>query len=96
MQHPMVRAAEPERLQLMVGVADEIPVGEEQQLNDIPAQIGLARGRGTGSGPLRIEVGRGILDIYVSHIDISWVQCYKTGSRDETLSRVSGGDVSSG
>ena len=39
MHDAVMRAAEPERLQLMVGVADEIAVGEEQQLDDIPAQF---------------------------------------------------------
>jgi hypothetical protein len=45
MQHPVMRPAEPESLQLVVGVADEIPVGEEQQLNDIPTQIAGSSGR---------------------------------------------------
>jgi hypothetical protein len=71
----------------MVGVADEIPVGEEQQLDDIPAQIGAARGRGPALGRPRISICRGIRGIYVSHIDVSWVQCYKTIGADETLSR---------
>jgi hypothetical protein len=30
MQHAMVRASKTERLQFMIGVADEIPVGEKQ------------------------------------------------------------------
>jgi hypothetical protein len=51
-----MRPAEPERLELMIGVADEIPVGKEQQLDNVPAQIGR-----TGSGPAfrrpRISVG---------------------------------------
>src|SRR6478735_2897696 len=33
-------------------------------------------------------------EIYVSHVDISWVQCYKTARHDETLSRFELGDVS--
>jgi hypothetical protein len=37
MQHPVMRPAEPESLQLMVGIPDEITVGEEQELDDIPA-----------------------------------------------------------
>ena len=45
MQHPVMGPAEAEGLELMVGVADEIPIGEEQQLDDIPAQIGRRRGR---------------------------------------------------
>ena len=95
MQHPVMRPAEPERLELMVGVADEIAVGEEQQLDDIPAQIGRLPSRRIARrlSP-RIGVGRGTREIYVSHIDISWVQCYKTISRDEILDRFVGGDVS--
>ena len=54
MQHPVMRPAEAERLQLMVGVADEIPVGEEQQLDDIPAQIAGHRGAGPPLGRPRI------------------------------------------
>ncbi len=58
MQHPVMRPAEPERLQFMVGVADEIPVGEKQQLDDIPAQIAGPRGGGPRFGRPRIGVGR--------------------------------------
>jgi hypothetical protein len=32
-----VRPPEAESLQLMIGIADKITVGEEQQLDDIPA-----------------------------------------------------------
>ena len=45
MHHPVMRAAEAERLQLVVGVADEIPIGKEQQLDDLPAQIAGLRAR---------------------------------------------------
>src|SRR5579864_6137294 len=44
-------------------------------------------GRGAAIGPLRFGLGRGGREIYVSHIDISWVQCYKTIHRDEILDR---------
>ena len=37
MHHPVMRPPEPERLELMVGIADEVAIGEEQQLDDIPA-----------------------------------------------------------
>ena len=47
MHHPVMRPAEAERLQLMVGVADEIAIGKEQQLDDIPAQIARRAGRRT-------------------------------------------------
>ena len=50
MHHPVMRAPESEGLELMVGVADEIPIGEEQELDDIPAQIGRA---GAGTPALR-------------------------------------------
>jgi hypothetical protein len=39
MHHPVVGPAEPERLEFMVGVADKIPVGEKQQLDNVPAQV---------------------------------------------------------
>jgi hypothetical protein len=93
MQHPVVRPPEPECLQLMVGVADEIAIGEEQQLDDVPAQIAGPDGGGPLFGHPRIGVGGNILEIYVSHIDVSWVQCYKTISHDETLGRFASGDV---
>ena len=54
MHHPVMGAAEAEGLQLMVGVADEIAVGEEQQLDDIPAQSAGPRGRGARVGRPRI------------------------------------------
>jgi hypothetical protein len=37
MQDAMMGPAEAERLELVVGVAHEVAVGEEQQLDDIPA-----------------------------------------------------------
>ena len=36
MQHPVVRAAEAEFLQHVVGIADEVAIGEEQKLDDVP------------------------------------------------------------
>jgi hypothetical protein len=36
MQHPVMGAAEPESLQHVIGITDEIPVGEEQQLDNVP------------------------------------------------------------
>jgi len=75
----VMRPAEAEGLELIVGIADEIAVGEEQQLDDVPAQIGVAR---RGAARLSGTCG-GTREIYVSHIDVSWVQCYKTISRDE-------------
>ena len=39
MQHAVMRAAEAELGQHLVGVADEIAVGEEQQLDDVPDRL---------------------------------------------------------
>ena len=38
-QHAMVGAAEAELCQHLVGIADEIAVGEEQQLDEVPARL---------------------------------------------------------
>src|SRR6202042_166366 len=38
MQHPVVRATKAKGLKLVIGVADEIAVGEKQKLDDVPAQ----------------------------------------------------------
>ncbi len=96
MQHPVVRPAEPEHLELVIGIADEVPIGKEQQFDDIPAQIARLQGRRLGLGAPRIGSWWEGREIYVSHIDVSWVQCYKTISRDEILSRFVRGDVASG
>ena len=40
--HSMMGAAEAELLQHLVGVADEIPVGVEQQLDDVPDRLARA------------------------------------------------------
>ena len=56
MHHPVMRAAEPERFQLMVGVADEVAIGKEQQLDDVPAQI---VGPGSRGPPFRRLANRG-------------------------------------
>ncbi len=67
MHHPVMRPAEAEGLQFMVGVAHEIAVGEEQQLDDIPAQIAVARGEGRASAALESEAG-GALEKFMSAI----------------------------
>src|SRR6202051_2072514 len=94
MHHPVMRSAEAEDLQLMVRVADKIAVGEEQQLNDIPAQIDLPKAKGPRLRAPRIGGRHGTRKIYVSHIDVSWFQCYKTINRDEILDRFVRGGVS--
>ena len=57
MHHPVMGAAEAKGFQFMVGIADKVAVGEEQQFNDIPAQIGLARGRPPRLRGSRISAG---------------------------------------
>src|SRR5271168_777991 len=94
MHHPVMRPAEAEHLQLMVGITDEVAVREKQQLNDIPAQIALPKVRRPRLGVPRIGGWQGTREIYVSHIDVSWFQCYKTISRGEILDRFVRGDVS--
>ena len=84
---PVMGPAEAERLQLLVGIADEIAIGEEQQLDDIPAQIASSRSIGPSLARPSIRAWQSCLKIYVSHIDVSWVQCYKTISHDEILDR---------
>ncbi|MEZ2142477.1 hypothetical protein AAE026_09235 [Bradyrhizobium sp. DN5] len=39
---------------------------------------------------------RGIYEIYVRHIDVSWVQCYKTIDPHEILDRFATGSVEAG
>jgi hypothetical protein len=73
MQHPMMRAAEPEFLQHVVGVGDEVPVGKEQKLDQVPHRLALA-GRAAGLGSTREAcITR---KNYVSHIDIFRFDCY--------------------
>src|SRR5262249_24403646 len=74
MQHAVVRAAEPELGQHLVGVADEISVGKEQKLNQVPRRLGALVGN--------VRLGRGRPEgrhIYVSHIDIFRFDCYPRG-----------------
>ena len=44
MQHPVMGAAEAEFRQHLVGIADEIPIGEEQELDDLPHRLAIASG----------------------------------------------------
>ena len=49
-QHPVVRAAEAEFGQHMVGIADEIAVSEEQELDNVPDRLVRAVRRIGGAG----------------------------------------------
>ena len=42
MQHPVMRAPETELGQHVVGIADEVAIGEEQELDDVPGGLGRA------------------------------------------------------
>ena len=68
MHDPVMGPAESENLQFIVGVTDEVPVGEEQKL-DRTAQQGLVRGgrarRPAGGGAETAGFGN-----YVSHVDV--------------------------
>ena len=50
MQHPVMGAAEAELGEHLVGVADEIAVGEEQQLDDVPDRLRRRRPGTLGAG----------------------------------------------
>ena len=39
MQHAVMRAAKPEFGEHLVGIADEVPVGEEQKLDQVPDRL---------------------------------------------------------
>lgn len=74
--YPVVSPAEAEFLQNMVGIADKVPIGEKQKLNDVPPLVSGCRGSRSsafrGGLPCAWRV-----EIYVSHVDIFRVQCYK-------------------
>jgi hypothetical protein len=93
MKHPMVRPSKPESLQLLIRIADEIPIREKQQLNDVPMEIARSPRSGPAFRRPRIRGGQWARKIYVSHIDVFGFQCYKKISRDETLGRYARGDV---
>ena len=44
MQHAVMRAAEAELGQHLVGIADEIAIGEEQKLDEVPVRLDVPRG----------------------------------------------------
>jgi hypothetical protein len=69
----------------MVGITDEVAVGEEQQLDDVPAQIPRLR-----SGLHRLGRRNRAFEIYVRHVDVSWFQCYKKGKLREIFGNLPG------
>ena len=46
-QHAVVRAAEAELGQDVVGIADEVAIGEEQELDEVPDRLGRTAGAGS-------------------------------------------------
>lgn len=77
-QDPMVGATERERFQHMIGFGDKVPIGEKQQLDQVPGGFRLAilRDIPRRAGRLLRTVGqicsrmRETRENYVSHIDI--------------------------
>src|SRR5690348_5446513 len=71
MENAMVRAAKAEFQQNFIGIADEIPISEKQQLDNVPHGLRGA-GRGTAASWTISETGPGdeLAHIYVSHVDI--------------------------
>jgi hypothetical protein len=96
-QHAVVGAAEAETLEDVVGVAHEIAIGEEQELDQV--DHGLGTGASTGSRRVRraaralrgggvrlVEAVRG-RDIYVSHVDFFRYDRYREVPQDERIVR---------
>ena len=47
MHDPVMRPAESEGLEHLVGIADKVPIGEEQEFDDVPTKFaGATRGGG--------------------------------------------------
>jgi hypothetical protein len=84
MQHPMVRPAEVEFLQHVVGIGHEVPVGKEQKLDQVPDRLALG---GRGRGPLRRRNAGLRGKNYVSHVDIFLFDCYSTSHANEMIVR---------
>jgi hypothetical protein len=68
MQHPVMGAPETKLQEHLVGVTDEVTVGEKQQLNDVPNGLPRRSTRRTAfCAPRRPQR---LYHIYVSHVDI--------------------------
>jgi hypothetical protein len=61
--------AQTEPGQEFIGVADEIPIGEEQELDQVI-------GRPAWALVFQVRTNWDCRDVYVSHIDISRIDCY--------------------
>jgi hypothetical protein len=83
-QHAVVRAAEAERDQNLVGVADEVAIGKEEELDQVPARLPGCRRRLGRRDRAKLTCSCDTeLGHYVSYIDIFLVDCYPS-KRDVT------------
>src|SRR5262249_14543887 len=81
MQHPVMRTAETQLRQHVVGVAGEVPIGKKQKFNNVPDRLLRARPPfRAGQGPVGCD-----WNSYVSHIDIFRTDCYPRGGSYETI-----------
>src|SRR5262245_51717109 len=80
MQDPMMRASESELGQDLIGIANEVPVGEKQQLDQVERCGVPLPGFGGDQMTHRFES-------YVSHVDIFLVFCYWSEVLCETIVR---------
>ncbi|WP_315862562.1 hypothetical protein [Phreatobacter aquaticus] len=83
-QNPMVRAPELEPFEHVIGVADEVAIGEKEQLYQIVSRLPRAR---LACRPLQTAgwPALGRRDIYVSHVDIFDADCYSFARIHETI-----------
>src|SRR5450759_2410188 len=72
MQHPVMGTPEGELGEHLVRIADEIAIGEEQQLDDVPDRLGRRRRGARALGQAARRGGNLGAHIYVSHVDIFW------------------------
>src|SRR5262249_23308269 len=85
-QDAMMRAPEAEAGERLVGIADEIPVGEKQELDQVPDRLLQAA---IGS---RVDRGRVVAgNNYVSHVDIFGFDCYSGRAVHERIVRAQPG-----
>ena len=64
MQHPVMRAAEAELLQHVVRIGDEVPVGKEQKLDQVPDRLALGAPASPSAAPERRRHGKKLCQPY--------------------------------
>src|SRR5271166_5722075 len=85
MEQAMMCASEAEFGEHLVRVADEVPIGEKEELDQVPDRLGR---RGVRRSP-----GLDCSHIYVSHVDIFQNDCYAITRPRERIVRSSTRDV---